>query len=180
MGASRRQAIKEAYNTEKKVIAWTEPEKEDYIQKIADTACPILDGSADLVIPRRKSMQSYPLVQQHTEAFCNDFCRELTGFDLDFCFGPRTWHRNMSHYFLDYSGNYGDKWDSLFIPVVHAIADGKKVIGVKIEYNHPIEQTKVEEHDLFFYKKRLEQLENVMNASYDYWKKIQFKIIIDQ
>ncbi len=171
MGASRRKAINKAYNTGREIIAWTEPEKENYIKNIVDTARPILGGSADFVIPKRKSMKSYPLSQQHTETFCNAFCKDLTGLDLDFCFGPRTWNREVSHYFLEYDGLYGDKWDSIFIPIIHAIANKKKVIGVDVEYNHPSKQTKIEEHDLSFYKKRLEQLDNVINASYDFWEK---------
>ena len=63
----RRQAIREAYNTGRDIIAWTEPEKVDYIPKIADTAFPIVNGSVDLVVPRRKSMQSYPTAQQYAE-----------------------------------------------------------------------------------------------------------------
>ncbi len=164
MGSSRRQAIRESHNTGRDIIAWTEPEKVDYIPKIADTAFPILNDSADLIVPRRKSMQSYPTAQQYAEPLGNAFWREVTGTDLDVWFGPRTWRRELSDYFLNYDGEYGDKWDSIFIPVMNAIFDNKRVLGVEIEYTHPSQQTKKEEHDLTFYRKRVEQLENLTIA----------------
>lgn len=172
MGSSRRQAIREAHNTGRSIIAWTEPEKEDYIPKIVDTAFPIITGSADLVVPRRKSLRSYPTAQQYAELFGNTFWKELTGTNLDVWFGPRTWRRELSDYFLNYDGTYGDKWDSIFIPVMDAIADGKKISGVEIEYTHPSRQTGLEEHDLTFSKKRLEQLENLILGLETHWRKL--------
>ena len=174
MGNGRRQAIREAYNTGKDIIAWTEPEKEDYILKIVDTSFPVLNCSADLVVPRRKSMQSYPTAQQYAEPLGNAFWREVTGADLDVLFGPRTWRRELSDYFLNYDGEYGDKWDSIFIPVMNAIFDGKRVSGVEVEYTHPRGQTEMEEHNIHFYRKRLEQLENLMTSLEMHQKKLRF------
>lgn len=180
MGSSRRQAIREALTSGREIIAWTEPEKEDYIPEIVKTIQPIIEGSADMIIPRRRSQESYPLAQQHSEKFINIFWRDLTGTDLDTVFGPRTWRREISHYFLDYDGEYGDNWDSIFIPLVNAVFDermglGVRVAGVEVNYTHPQKQREIEEHNLEFHRKRIDQINNVIGLSDIHWNKLLSK-----
>lgn len=163
MGPGRREAIAQIHDIRRPVEVWTEPEKENYILQIWKTAIPILDSSADLVIPKRMSLRSYPIVQQFTEKIGNFYWKSLTGHDLDMWSGPRTWHNDIAHYFLNYKGRYEDKWDSIFIPVMDAIFDGKKVIGVDVEYIHPKKQTEIE-NNITFHKKRFEQLFSLTSA----------------
>ncbi|MFH1637859.1 MAG: hypothetical protein ABIB71_05525, partial [Candidatus Woesearchaeota archaeon] len=54
--------------------------------------------------------------------------------------------------------------------VMDAIVDGKTVKGVEINYVHPKEQTEIEEHDLQFHRKRLEQLNNFIRACAKHWE----------
>lgn len=190
MGGSRRECIQYAHDLGTPVVAWMEPEKLDYVKDIIKTARPILDGVADLVVPDRRiimsgrpRLPSYPTSQENEELYGNDCWRELTGTDLDIWCGPRTWARDSSKYFLNYDGkdhflevngqkiSYGDKWDSIFIPVIQSILDGEKVIGVEVDYTHPKEQTKLEEGDFESTLKRLEQLNNLVPVFTDYWKK---------
>lgn len=173
MGESRRQAIKEAYNTGKEIIAWIEPEKSDYIKEVTKTAIPIINGEANIVVPKRRSLESYPLLQQYSEKLGNLFWKNITGTNLDIWSGPRTWKREMSRYFLEYKGGYGDKWDSIFIPVMNAILDGLKVLSVEVNYEHPKKQTEIEEGNLEFDKKRLEQLTTLISAFEEHWAKKQ-------
>ncbi|MFH1637021.1 MAG: hypothetical protein ABIB71_01185, partial [Candidatus Woesearchaeota archaeon] len=160
MGKGRRQVLKLAYETGKEIIAWIEPEKDSVIPELFKAVLPIVEGSADLVIPKRRSLETYPLLQQYAENMGNLFWKDLTGHDLDMWIGVRVFKRELVNYFLDYKGEYGDEWDSIFIPVMDAIVDGKTVKGVEINYVHPKEQTEIEEHDLQFHRKRLEQLNN--------------------
>lgn len=171
LGESRRHAISLAMKLGKYAIAWVEPEKADYIHSIADTVRPIDERVADIVVPRRASLASYPLGQQYAESMGNLFWNKLTGHDLDMWFGPRTFRRDISAYFTDYKGEYGDKWDSIFIPVMDVITDGKVVKSVTVDYTHPAEQTAFEEQDLSLYWKRVKQLENLLPALETHWKK---------
>ncbi|MFH1503115.1 MAG: hypothetical protein ABIE36_00455 [Candidatus Diapherotrites archaeon] len=191
MGASRREVLQYAHNLNTPLIIWMEPEKLDYVKEIIKTAEPILNEKADLVIPDRRTIVSnkyflpfYPTSQQNEELFGDDCWRELTRTDLDVWSGARTWKRELSDYFLKYNGKnlfyttddgrkipYGDTWDSIFIPVMQAILDGKKVMGVKVDYIHPKEQTTLEEGDYEYTMKRLNQLNNLVPAFTDYWKK---------
>lgn len=172
MGSSRRDAMRGAYETSRRVVGWMEPEKAPYVPEIIKTVEPILDGSADMVVPERTSMNSYPKAQQLSEPFGNEFWRLETGHELDVFFGPKTWRSDLSRYFLDYNGEYGDRWDSIMIPVFDAIADGRRVIGVEVNYTHPKKQRRQEDSDPQFYLRRLEQLDNVIHALHAHWLKL--------
>ncbi len=172
MGASRREAFREACNRNADIIIWMEPEKHDFIRSIKECVKPIIENKADIVIPKRKSVKSYPLAQQLIEPFANLFWKELTKSDLDMWFGVRIFRREVSHYFLEYRGEYGDKWDSLFIPIINALAKKKKIVSIEINYKHDKSQTKDEEHSIDFYKKRVEQLNTLLITCEGHWRKV--------
>jgi len=173
MGKGRRQSFQEAYNLGKPVVAWIEPEKEHYIRELWKTTEPILEGKTDLVVPKRKSLDSYPEFQAREEELGNLFFKNLTGYDLDVWFGPRTWGRDITNCFTGYDGKFGDKWESIFMPILKAIHDGKRVSGVEINYTHPKEQTEIEKGDLKFDLKRIEQLSCLTNNMYAYWQSLK-------
>lgn len=167
MGECKRLAIQEAYNLDKKVIAYLELEKKDYINEIIYTALPIISDKADIVIPHRNNLYSLPTAQRHTESFGNLYFKELTGRDLDMFFGCRTFHRDMAKYFLECQGQH---WLSVFAPVMDMIYDNKRVMSVKVDYTHPVEQTNIEEHSMEFLNKRLFQLNAILPVIHTYHK----------
>lgn len=169
-GPGRRQSFQEAYNLGKPIVAWVEPEKEGYVPELWKTAEPILEGKTDLVVPKRKSLDSYPEFQAREEELGNLFFKNLTGYDLDVWIGPRTWNRNITNYFTGYDGKFGDKWESIFMPILKAIHDEKRISGVEINYTHPKEQTEIEKGDLKFDLKRVEQLSCLTNNMFAYWQ----------
>lgn len=142
MGADRRKAFTEAAELSGPggVIVWMEPEKHTFVWLIDKVVNRLLKASADLVIPRRRSLKSYSLLQQHSESFGNDAFRIITGRSLDVYFGPQVFRSSMVNYYLDYGGDYGDKWDSIQVSVVRMIADGKKIAEIVVDYVHPEEQ----------------------------------------
>lgn len=173
MGSSRRQAIAEATRLagEGGAIVWMEPEKNSLVSFINQMVRPILSGQCDIVIPRRRDgLTSYTKHQKHAELYGNEgFCL-LIGKALDVWFGPRAFSVAAAGYFLTYNGksldgarDYGDRWDSIFIPLVRAIAVGKRVEEVMVDYVHPHEQTAAEE-TFVDYKKRMLQLTSLIEA----------------
>lgn len=169
MGEKRREAIRLASQV-KPIIALTELEKEDYIDSIVLTAQPILEGRADMVFPKRNSMNSYPEAQQIYEPRGNEFVKKLTGLDIDMWFGPRTFSRELSHFFLEYDEKkYGDLQDSFFNPVIDIIVANKVVESVLIDYTHPKEQTVIEEKDPNFEQKRIDQLNQITGYLQERW-----------
>ena len=157
-GLVTRKAIQSAYDSGREYIAWTELEKESYIPKLYKTVEQILSKQVDLVVPRRKSMQSYPEFQQYSDKFGNVFWRAATGTDLDVFFGPKTWRRDMSKYFLEYDGKYGNLWDATFVPLIYMLHDGKRITSVEVDFDYPKKQREIEERDHNMYLKRLRQL----------------------
>ena len=136
------------------------------------TISPILNREAAIVVPKRKSFKSYPTAQQHSESFVNTFWEEMTGIELDITLGPRTMDRRVCSYFIDYElygYRFGDKWESLFLPLIDMIKDGQKVISVDVDYRHPASQRRYEEGNLEMTMKRLEQLNCLVTHLYDYW-----------
>lgn len=169
IGNSRRQVNREAYQTQKEIVVWMEPEKHSFISDIEGAVQPILNAEADIIIPRRKSLKSLPKAQQHLEHFSNDYFRELSGLDFDVGSGFRLYKRSLAPYFFNYCGEYGGKWEILIIPVLKALRDGARVSSVDLNYSHDKSQTEIEEKDINFYRKRIEQLENFTSALDLYW-----------
>lgn len=166
MGPSRRQALSEASEIagNNGVTIWMEPEKHTFVREITNTTLPILNGEADLVLPARKSLDSYPPEQEHAERIGNLAFKYLFGREFDPWFGPRVISKRTLKYFLNYQGEYGDKWDSIFIPVLRAMKDGLRVKSVEVDYIHPYEQTAEETGRVDFLLKWVEQLLNLVPA----------------
>lgn len=166
MGPGRRQAIREAANLAgpNGAVIWMEPEKTPLICQLNELLEYFWLKKDPLLIPGRRTLDSYPKSQQHAEWLGNRIFQMITGKDLDVWFGPRIFSTEISGFFLNYKGEYGDKWDSIFIPILRILASGKTVAGYGIDYAHPQEQTTTEENDLLMDLKRIEQLTTLVNA----------------
>ena len=178
MGASRRQAIQAALDDPDNtgVIIWLEPEKAPLVPLLAPVVRKITVDGIDLVVPRRESLVSYPQYQQYCELTGNHLVGNCTGRpELDLWFGPRAMNRRVAQLFTDYGGEYGDRWDSIFIPVARAIAMSQpqplqspeqpiKVASVVVSYQHPPQQTAAETNDMTMNRKRDQQLNELVGA----------------
>ncbi len=172
MGKQRREAIKIADSLSDNVVIWMEPEKESFIDQISHTTQLLIAGEAEMVIPKRSELESYPSFQRLSEQLGNLFWKEVTCSDLDIYFGPRAWTKDLTRYFLEYDGEFGDTYDSINIPVMNALHDDKKVVSVEVDYAHPLEQTQEEEGSVEFNRKRLKQLEVISNFIDIYWNRL--------
>lgn len=177
MGAARRAGFLLASKKRSEIVTWLEPEKTSFVSQILNTAKPILKGSADIVIPARKSLDSYPDFQHLEEYTGNMFWADLTGMKLDIWFGPKTIHRSSLKYFTRYKGKYGDKWESLVIPVIDAYFDGKRIASVTVNYTHSKQETNLEQGNIKSNVKRIEQLTLLTTSMYKHWKKKSPKTI---
>lgn len=164
MGAARRQSFSKAAELAGPdgIIVWMEPEKHTFVPLIGKVVSPLLGESADAVIPRRRSLTSYPEIQQHNEWIGNEVFRLLTGRSLDIYFGPQVFRSGLVNFYLDYDGEYGDKWDSIQVPVVRMIAAGKKIAEIIVDYVHPEEQKTETSFDMV--ERRFEQINNLKEA----------------
>ncbi len=166
MGPSRRQALRAARNLigSEGIIAWLEPEKWPLVSELWKVLGPVRLGYADFVQPSRQSLNSYPPYQQEAERRGNFAFLQATGLDLDVWFGPRIIGPRALPFWLDYQGEYGDKWESVMIPILRAAAAGLRILGEEVHYVHPPEQTAAEVGDEEMDRKRDEQLESIVAA----------------
>lgn len=176
LGAARRQAIALGARSSAEVLVYTEIEKDTLIEALPAVTAPFLDGRAQMVVPERRSMQTYPEFQRESEKLLNKLISATTGVSLDYAFGPRIFRRADASYFLNYDGRYGDSWDSIFIPVLRAIASGMKVVGVPVDYINPPEQTLAEEQQPEIMLKRAQQLYSIGDAVAQEWQLIRGSI----
>jgi len=168
MGAGRRIAIKKAVDLAGPdgSVVWMEPEKYPFVPFISSLLLHM--KKADIIVPARKSLKSYPVDQQHFEWLGNYLFEKLTGKALDVWFGPRIFRCDAARFFLNYDKKYGDKWESIFIPILQAIKEEARVIRVEVDYTHPIEQTRAEEGNIVMFDKRRHQLNILVEAMEKY------------
>ncbi|MBX7145574.1 MAG: hypothetical protein K1X79_14075 [Oligoflexia bacterium] len=169
LGMARRQAILEAYKSAAPYILYTELEKYPLAPFIHDIVQLLEKGVAQLVVPERETLTSLPHEQYNAEVEGNDFFANLTGRPIDVWFGPRAWARPISRYFLNYQGEYGDTWESIFVPLLRAIKDGIPTHGLPLAYTHPQPQTAHEEGNAFYVHKRRKQLHVIREALLQTW-----------
>lgn len=169
IGPSRRQVVEWVLRNLKdnQVILWCEPEKWTVVKWFLAMAEPILDGSADIVVPRRKSLASYPHWQIPWEQLINACYREIIGMNLDYCFGPKVLSSAACKYWLAYPGgqqNAPDTHDSIVTYLLDAKLDGMRIAEVMVDYEHPASQTAAEVHDRAIMKRRMVTLTHLVDA----------------
>lgn len=189
MSGGRRQAFKEISGRDGvKVIVWTEPEKISIARDALPKAVlPILQGTADVVIPKRDKVAfaTYPDYQtryeQKANRLWNNILREhkllpQDAEDLDVWFGPRFFKNDpeIVQTFLDkYEFNKHERkldeivnpdlWpNATFLPVISALHKGLRIVNVPVHYTHPAEQTAIEIDNDIFRRKRDIQYKNII------------------
>ena len=179
-----REGIKRAIKIpDVKVIVLTEPEKVSLIAEcLKDIVNPIIEGRADVVIPKRKEslfIETYPKYMYESEKEGNQtFNEELKSHKLispddefDIFFGPKVFLNDtkiVSLFMKQYTFNVDHmsfpKWyfdaeelsNTNFFPAVSALRKGYKVISVEVPFKYPYIQKLNEEgkNRHFFEEKR--------------------------
>ena len=112
LGHSRRESHEYALEFAKRNgihnLIWSEPEKIGFVDSINYLVEQMEKTRADLIVPFRNSMESYPIAQWYSEAFGNQLFTDNEYLDinrnsLDQFFGPHVWNRRMAPYFQIFS-----------------------------------------------------------------------------
>ncbi|MCL5433125.1 MAG: hypothetical protein M1524_03375 [Patescibacteria group bacterium] len=189
MSGSRRQAFKEVSKLDGvKVIAWAEPEKVSIVRDcLPEAALPILQGTADIVVPRRDAaaFSTYPDYQVMYEQRANNLWNTMlrnhnllpeSAEDLDVWFGPRLFKNEpgilnifLTKYEFNKRETAFDKiinpelWpNALFLPVARALYRGLRVRSIPVNYRHPNVQTAIEKDSDEFRRKRDIQYKDII------------------
>ena len=118
----------------------------------------------DMVMFRRKSLESYPPEQMHSYQMGNLAIRYIAGIETDFFFGPVTLSHQGVDYFLRYQSPFDDLWDSIHVPKLQIINDGLPWTQVEVDYTHPREQTEAETGVLDLFLRRTQQMYQLTQA----------------
>lgn len=168
MGKSRRQCIQAGIDAGANTLAWLEPEKYPMVSLFKPLFEMLETDVPHIIIPRRKDLDGYPPYQHFSELRLNHALGNITGRpDWDLPIGPRVFNKSAAKYFLDYKGERGDQWESIFIPVFRAYRDGVRVDSCLVDYIHPPEQTAAELEDENMNHKRDVQREDLIKAMMD-------------
>lgn len=166
----------------KGAVIWTEPEKTDLARFIKNIIEPIKNGKADMVLPRRRSLVSYPFWQRSWEDTGNRMCQIVSGKDYDFFFGPKVLSTTALNYYIEYPRGeaVSDSWDSISSPILDAIALDAKIAEVEIDFQYPQAQLESETEDLDILLKRTKGLDVIITEFVKrrrYWENlgIEFK-----
>ena len=181
LGGGRREALEEAIRIAEKegiknpIFLWTEPEKDDLIteKSLLPLIAEVRTGSNIVVAERKQeAWDQLPTLQRWIEkranGRANKIAQEKTGINpqLDFWFAPKAFDKIGADYFLKYNPNKDrlDLWDSIMIPIVDAIRDGKKVKGVPIDflYNQNQIDNESDESNREMKIKRIEQYAQIL------------------
>ncbi len=160
--AKRQAFINASGLPEVKVIIASEPEKISLIDSVQTISQPILDGDADIVIPKRKQKlfeETYPDYMYQSETEGNFIYNRLLkshkllkkdGEDLDAMFGPRVLSNTpkvlslfLKKYPLSFSQTNSDFFDpeeysnAQFFPIVYALKKKLRIVGVEIPFVYP-------------------------------------------
>lgn len=193
MGESRRSALDKAEHLDgTEFFLYADPEKDDLITKenINEMLEMLRNDEADIVVPQRKSLESYPPFQAWVEKRANKRATELAeGYSesnqdskpLDLWFGPKMMNRKGAKFFENYNDAKDklDKWDSIIVPVIEAHNAGLRIGTVEVDYDVDTTQRDSEVNDPTvakpMLKKRVEQYIKILEAAGDqFWiKKIK-------
>ncbi len=106
--SSRREALEYAnqfaVDHDIPILDWSEPEKVGHVQHLDYLVMRMKESGADVIVPHRTSMRSYPQAQEFSERFGNQLHTDngyldLKGNPLDQFHGPHMWRRQMTPYF---------------------------------------------------------------------------------
>lgn len=166
-GPQRRAAFEAATHLPgKQAVVYFQPEKDSLMDYLTEITKPIIDGSADIVIPARTSdlfKQTYPDYTRESELNVNktyNYLMHKAGIlpqdeNLDWFFGPVVFRNNpeIVSYFLKVYGlkapirsrvdaqpNPELHSDGHYFSIIEALFNGKRVIGVEIPFVYPKSQ----------------------------------------
>ena len=152
-------------------IAWQEPEKVGLVRWYKEIIVPLINGSADIVVPARSeaSWQTYPKEQRYSEQLGNRYSWILSEkkYFFDLFFGPKIMKKEFVPFFI----TQHNSWGALAAPVIRAIKNGVRVTSMPIDYEHTLFQRSVEEGELFWCEKRIAQFIHMIAVLKKEWAK---------
>lgn len=152
-------SIKAAITADAKFILYTEPDKLDFFAKHLKTMLAKIkvDKSTGVVIASRsaKGLSTFPSFQQMTETAVNNCCKEVTGKDFDYCYGPFLFNSTLVPYLDNLNDNIGWGWRPFVFCLAHRL--GLNVESFEGDFNCPQDQREDDATERIYRMKQLAQ-----------------------
>ena len=166
--AQAKTSIKAAETSNAKFIFYTEPDKLEFFAKHLKAILVEIDVNANtgVVIASRsiKGFNTFPAFQQMTETAINNCCREITGKDFDYCYGPFLFNSTLVPYLDNLDDNIGWGWRPFVFCLAHRL--GLNVESFEGDFNCPQDQREDDATERIYRMKQLTQnINGIMKAA---------------
>jgi len=153
-----RKSVTEAAKASRFVF-YTEPDKLDFfsnhlIKMLKEIR---VEENTGLVLASRSAnaFSTFPLFQQMTETAINNCCKEITGKEMDYCYGPFLFNAQLIPYLNVLDENCGWGWRPFLFATVHRL--GLKMESYVGDFNCPQGQREDDATERIYRMKQLTQ-----------------------
>lgn len=140
-------------------IFYTEPDKLDFFKDHLPSLLndQNLDGTEGVLLAARsaKGFASFPAFQQMTESTINNCCKEVTGKEIDYCYGPFLFNSRLTSYLDSLPQTCGWGWRPFLFALAHRLGLG--VDAYAGDFACPPEQREDEQGERIYRMKQLTQ-----------------------
>lgn len=142
-----------------KFIFYTEPDKLEFftnhLRKMLEAIN--VDEKTGIVLASRsvKGFSTFPSFQQMTETTINNCCKEVTGKEIDYCYGPFLFNAQLIPLLEKLDDNIGWGWRPFTFAIAHRLS--LEVSGFKNDFYCPSDQREDEVTERIYRMKQLTQ-----------------------
>jgi hypothetical protein len=158
-----------AYQKNVQHICYTEPDKEQFfregLSRLITQSEMMPDNTGVLLAARsEKGFNTFPAFQRMSETTINNCCAELTGFPLDYTYGPFIFHRKLLPYLLNLPDDIGWGWRTAVFGVGGRM--GYNIETITDDYSCPVSQREESSAEKIYRMRQLVQsVQGVVQAT---------------
>jgi hypothetical protein len=152
-------SITQAAKSSTRFIFYTEPDKPEFFANhLKKMLCRInVDEKTGVVLASRsaKGFSTFPSFQQMTETTINNCCKEVFGKEMDYCYGPFLFNRQLIPLLEKLDNNIGWGWRPFVFAIAHRL--GLEVANFEDDFNCPPDQRADDASERIYRMKQLTQ-----------------------
>lgn len=161
-------SISKVAEARSKFILYAEPDKLDFfsmhLKKMMEEIN--VDENTGVVIASRslKSFATFPSFQQMTETTINNCCKEITGKEMDYCYGPFLFNSKLTPLLQKPGDNIGWGWRPFLFAIAHRL--GLTIKNYEGDFNCPQDQREDNVDERIYRMKQLTQnIDGIIQAT---------------
>lgn len=161
-------SIAEAAKKGAKMILYTEPDKleffSEHLHRFIESIA--VNENIGVVMASRSAdgFASFPAFQQMTETTINNCCREVTGKQTDYCYGPFLFNTQLLPHLEKLPENIGWGWRPFVFAIAHRLS--LSVDSYTADFNCPPNQRSDDEKERLYRMRQLTQnIEGILLAT---------------